>query len=152
MRSVRVLDPCILPCVASRRKCDRGLNAYSRTRLSKVCDRRTCNSHRHGSLSTVSTASAPPLAFSFFFRADKMSLVKPLVTVGPSGVGKSTLVKMLMAAFTDRFGTFSPFFRCFDIMLAFVPSTTTRAPRAGEIDGVHYNFVTKDKMLEVPIA
>jgi guanylate kinase len=53
----------------------------------------------------------------------------PVVIAGPSGVGKGTLINKLIAQFPDSFG--------------FCVSHTTRAPREGEQDGVHYNFVTK---------
>ena len=47
---------------------------------------------------------------------------------GPSGVGKGTLIDLLMKRYPDAFG--------------FSVSHTTRAPRDGEVDGVHYNFTT----------
>ncbi len=53
-----------------------------------------------------------------------------LIISGPSGTGKGTLVKKLMD--TD------PSFR-------FSCSVTTRAPREGEIDGVHYHFVSVEE-------
>jgi guanylate kinase len=56
---------------------------------------------------------------------------------GPSGVGKSTLIARLRAEFPDDFG--------------FSVSHTTRKPRAGEEDGVHYNFADKPAM-EAEIA
>ncbi|MFN7973117.1 MAG: guanylate kinase [Acidobacteriota bacterium] len=52
-----------------------------------------------------------------------------LVLSAPSGAGKSTLVSRLMAG---------------DGALAFSVSHTTRAPRSGEDEGVHYHFVTRD--------
>ena len=58
----------------------------------------------------------------------------PIVFAGPSGVGKGTLVKKLMDKFPKSFG--------------FSVSHTTRAPRPGEEDGVHYNFVGKAAMEE----
>lgn len=58
----------------------------------------------------------------------------PLVLVGPSGAGKSTLVKHLLAKNPEAFH--------------FSVSSTTREPRAGEVDGTHYHFVrTKDDFL-----
>jgi len=51
---------------------------------------------------------------------------RPLVVCGPSGVGKGTLIGMLMKAFPDDF--------------AFSVSHTTRGPREGEEDGIHYHF------------
>jgi guanylate kinase len=62
---------------------------------------------------------------------------RPIVFSGPSGVGKSTLVGMLVKKFPDAFG--------------FCVSHTTRPPREGEQNGVNYNFIhEKDfrKMIE----
>lgn len=62
---------------------------------------------------------------------------RPIVVSGPSGTGKSTLLNKLFQEFPDTFG--------------FSVSSTTRSPRKGEVDGVHYNFVTVDqfkKMVE----
>ncbi|GMM38394.1 guanylate kinase [Saccharomycopsis crataegensis] len=56
---------------------------------------------------------------------------RPIVISGPSGAGKSTLLKKLFADFPNQFG--------------FSVSNTTRKPREGEVDGVHYNFT------EVPV-
>ena len=61
-----------------------------------------------------------------------MSSLCPVVIAGPSGVGKGTLVKMLMDKYPANFG--------------FSVSHTTRGPRPGEEDGVHYNFVEKAAM------
>jgi guanylate kinase len=49
-----------------------------------------------------------------------------VVVSGPGGVGKGTVVAALRAAHPD---------------VAVSVSATTRAPRAGEVDGVHYRFV-----------
>ena len=57
------------------------------------------------------------------------ALPKPVVFCGPSGVGKGTLIEMLMKRFpNDQFG--------------FSVSHTTRNPREGEVDGKHYNFTS----------
>lgn len=57
----------------------------------------------------------------------------PVVFCGPSGVGKGTLIEMLMKRFpNEQFG--------------FSVSHTTRKPREGEVDGKHYNFTTVDAM------
>ena len=55
------------------------------------------------------------------------------VVSGPSGVGKSTLVKAALARIPD---------------LGFSVSATTRAPREGEVDGVDYHFVTAERFQE----
>lgn len=59
-----------------------------------------------------------------------MSIV--FVISAPSGSGKSTLVKNLMAL---------------DGNLAFATSVTTRPPRADEVDGEAYRFVTRDEFV-----
>ena len=56
--------------------------------------------------------------------ADKPRLI---VLSGPSGVGKSTVVRELRAHHPE-------------VWLSV--SVTTRFPRPGEIDGVHYHFVS----------
>ena len=55
-----------------------------------------------------------------------------LVLSAPSGAGKSTLVARLRAEFPG---------------FAYSISCTTRAPRQGEEDGVHYHFLTRDSFL-----
>lgn len=54
--------------------------------------------------------------------------LRPIVFSGPSGTGKSTLIKRLFALHPNLFG--------------FSVSHTTRKPRPGEEDGVHYHFTT----------
>ena len=53
-----------------------------------------------------------------------------LVLAGPAGSGKSTLCDRLVAE---------------DPMFSRVITTTTRSPRPGEIDGVHYHFFTPEQ-------
>lgn len=60
------------------------------------------------------------------------SAEKPVVISGPSGVGKGTLISMLMKEYPSLFG--------------FSVSHTTRAPRAMEKDGVHYHFIERSAM------
>ena len=59
------------------------------------------------------------------------------VITAPSGAGKTTLVEELLK-------------REPNIRLS--PSYTTRAPRAGEVDGVDYHFVTRAKFEEMIAA
>ena len=54
---------------------------------------------------------------------------KTFIICGPSGVGKGTVVARLLAS---------------DPTLYFSVSATTRAPRAGEADGVHYHFLNRE--------
>ncbi len=53
-----------------------------------------------------------------------------VLLVGGSGSGKSTLESNLKLTAPDQFEK--------------IVSTTTRAPRAGEVDGVDYHFVSKE--------
>lgn len=57
-----------------------------------------------------------------------------VVIAGPSGVGKGTLIKMLREEFPKLFG--------------FSVSHTSRAPRPGEKDGVHYHFTTAEQIVK----
>lgn len=59
---------------------------------------------------------------------------KLFVISGASGVGKSTVLARVMKKRPD---------------LSFSVSATTRSPRAGEVDGQDYYFVTKDKFREM---
>ena len=54
---------------------------------------------------------------------------KTLVVCGPSGAGKGTLITELTAVKGEAVG--------------FSVSHTTRAPRTGEVEGVHYHFTSK---------
>ena len=58
---------------------------------------------------------------------------KVFVITGPSGVGKGTLIKELLA-------------RCPNLELSI--SATTREPRAGEEDGVDYHFLSSTEFAE----
>ena len=57
-----------------------------------------------------------------------------VIIAGPAGVGKGTLVQRMLAE-SDRF-TLSV-------------SATTRAPRPGEVDGVHYHFVDESTFMKL---
>ena len=58
--------------------------------------------------------------------------LRPIVISGPSGVGKSTMLKKLFEDFPNKFG--------------FSVSHTSRGPREGEVDGVDYHFSNKEDM------
>lgn len=59
---------------------------------------------------------------------------KLIVISGPSGVGKGTVLGMMMKKRKD---------------LSFSVSATTRPPRPGEEEGVHYYFVTRQQFEEM---
>jgi guanylate kinase len=61
-----------------------------------------------------------------------MTAGRLFVISAPSGAGKTTLLKQVMADVTG---------------LAFSISHTTREPRAGELDGVDYHFVSRAEFL-----
>ncbi len=54
---------------------------------------------------------------------------------GPGGAGKSTVMEMLMAHYGP--------------LVQSLIRTTTRAPRAGEVNGVHYHFVDREAFLQM---
>jgi guanylate kinase len=66
---------------------------------------------------------------------------RPVVICGPSGVGKGTLIELLFQRFTSNSDDS-------DKPLGFSVSHTTRTPRPGEHDGVHYHFTTVEAMQE----
>ena len=57
-----------------------------------------------------------------------------VVVSGPSGSGKDTVVSRLMAQHPE---------------IEISVSATTRPPRPGEVDGVHYYFVTRERFEEM---
>jgi guanylate kinase len=64
-----------------------------------------------------------------------MTIAYPLVIVsGPSGSGKSTVIARLLALG--------------DLPLHLSVSATTRPPRPGELDGVHYHFWSEERFAE----
>ncbi|WP_338822469.1 guanylate kinase [Mycoplasmopsis felifaucium] len=65
---------------------------------------------------------------------DKLSKKPIIIFAGPSGVGKGTIEQFL---FNDK-----------DLRLKLSCSATTRKPRIGEINGVHYFFISKDEFIQ----
>lgn len=59
-----------------------------------------------------------------------MKIGRVVVLTGPSGVGKGTLLKVLLAQHPEAFLSIS---------------ATTRSPRPGEVDGQHYYFLSHDQ-------
>ena len=64
----------------------------------------------------------------------QMTKGKCFIISGPSGVGKSTVLHALMERRKNVY---------------FSVSATTRPPRPGEIDGVHYYFISREKFAEM---
>lgn len=62
---------------------------------------------------------------------------KLIVISGASGVGKGTVLGIMMEKRKD---------------LSFSVSATTRPPRPGEIDGVHYYFISREKFEDMIAA
>ncbi len=60
-------------------------------------------------------------------------MAKVFVITGPSGVGKGTLISMLLERLPD---------------LELSISATTREPRAGEVDGRDYHFLTPEEFAQ----
>eukprot|EP00301_Raphidiophrys_heterophryoidea_P014432 c2261_g1_i1.p1 GENE.c2261_g1_i1~~c2261_g1_i1.p1 ORF type:complete len:230 (+),score=43.46 c2261_g1_i1:142-831(+) len=78
--------------------------------------------------SCVSAASVVFVTTRSTFRAKQSASPRPICLCGPSGAGKSTLITRLQKDNPNKFG--------------FSVSHTTRKPRQGEADGVHYWFVS----------
>jgi guanylate kinase len=57
--------------------------------------------------------------------------IKSLVICGPSGVGKGTIISLLLKKYPTA--------------CALSVSHTSRRPRQGEQDGVHYHFITREE-------
>ncbi|KAK9295564.1 hypothetical protein QLX08_010157 [Tetragonisca angustula] len=61
-------------------------------------------------------------------------LYRPVVLIGPPGVGRNELKRRLMATDPDKYKTPVPY--------------TSRPPRPGEINGKEYHFISREKMEE----
>jgi len=81
----------------------------------------------------VKTSTNPVAKFlnkKMFGKKQKKSKLSAMVLSGSSGVGKGTLIEKLQKENPNNF--------------AFSVSHTTRQPRAGEVDGQDYHFVSKE--------
>mmetsp|Transcript_13901 Transcript_13901/g.19006 ORF Transcript_13901/g.19006 Transcript_13901/m.19006 type:complete len:238 (-) Transcript_13901:34-747(-) len=75
-------------------------------------------------ISTVAKISSMPLSIP-------SRICQSIVICGPSGVGKGTVISNLIGAHPTKLGL--------------SVSHTTRKPRNGEVDGLHYHFVSNDE-------
>ncbi|KAJ3287328.1 guanylate kinase [Rhizoclosmatium globosum] len=91
-------------------------------------------SRRQLGLALGATAVAAVGFYYYTTSGQKKFVPRPIVVCGPSGAGKSTLLKRIFAEYPDKFG--------------FSVSHTTRKPRAGEVDGKDYHFVTKEHIVK----
>lgn len=88
-----------------------------------------------GIMAETQPPSSPPTMANLEVRVsalEQQQRGRPVVVCGPSGVGKGTLLGRLLGEHPDQFG--------------FSVSHTTRQPRPGEVDGVHYHFCRKEDM------
>jgi len=83
--------------------------------------------------------SSSSLGASNQHSATKTIPMQPLVICGPSGVGKGTIISRFMEDNKSSDSSSLPKF-------VFSVSHTTRQPRVGEVDGVHYHFCNKEFM------
>ena len=65
----------------------------------------------------------------------KKFINKPLMIIGPSGVGKDTFMEIIINKYPNLF------IKCV--------SCTTRSPRKGEKEGVNYYFISKEEFNEI---
>lgn len=80
-------------------------------------------------IKTSKNIVAKTLNKKIFLKKAKKAKLSAIVISGPSGVGKGTIIEKLKTEFPTNF--------------AFSVSHTTRKPRAGEVDGEDYHFVSK---------
>ncbi|KAL9940683.1 hypothetical protein V8E36_000171 [Tilletia maclaganii] len=86
-----------------------------------------CSSRR---ILPAATTHLRPTSSARTMASSSSSDLRPIVLCGPSGVGKSTLLKRLFNQYPEEYG--------------FSVSHTTRAPRPGETPGESYHYVTRE--------
>lgn len=102
----------------------------SRTLVQTQTQTQTAFTRSLSSTRTLAAAAAASMAST-----TASANLRPVVISGPSGTGKSTLLKKLFEEFPDSFG--------------FSVSHTTRSPRTGEENGKAYHFVTREQFLKL---
>lgn len=80
-------------------------------------------------VSLISRIALPPQLLRA--KMSTTTAARPIVISGPSGTGKSTLLKRLFVEYPNKFG--------------FSVSNTTRKPREGEVNGKDYHFCTVEE-------
>ena len=111
--------------------------ASIRTCRGFVLQKRVYHPSSTSSLRALSFSSSS-LGASNQHSATKTVPMQPLVICGPSGVGKGTIISRFMEDNKSSDSSLPKF--------VFSVSHTTRQPRDGEVDGVHYHFCNKEFM------
>lgn len=97
------------------------------------CSSSRCSKNATASPTTAATATASVASPST--KEPSSDAINAIVISGPSGVGKGTFIDRVKTEYGSSF--------------AVSVSHTSRAPRAGEVNGQHYHFSTKEKMTEM---
>mmetsp|Transcript_28347 Transcript_28347/g.42747 ORF Transcript_28347/g.42747 Transcript_28347/m.42747 type:complete len:292 (-) Transcript_28347:42-917(-) len=127
------------------------INRCNITMFFAVASMRTCGafvlqkrSYYHPNTSSLRALSfsSSSLGASNQHLGTKTIPMQPLVICGPSGVGKGTIISRFM----EENNSVTPSSDASLPKFVFSVSHTTRQPRAGEVDGMHYHFCDKDFM------
>lgn len=84
---------------------------------------------------TAITRRALAVSYSRLFATQSSTVgqtIQSLLICGPSGVGKGTLITRLLEEYPHN--------------VALSVSRTSRAPRAGEVHGIHYYFIPREEL------
>ena len=109
-----------------------------------VLQKRSCHpsTSSRSSVLSFSSSSSSSLGVSNNHLATNTKPMQPLVICGPSGVGKGTIISRFIQDNKSKPSSDEAPLPNF----VFSVSHTTRKPRTGEVDGVHYRFCTKEFM------